>query len=208
MKEILCFGDSNTYGLVPKKNKRFSYNQRWTGILSELLGENFHITEEGLCGRTTVFDDFLRHGRRGTSSLPIILESHSDTNLVVLMLGTNDLKTCFRTNEKIIALGIEKLINQIQSFNKDIQILLVSPIFLGEQVWKNEFDPEFDRHSIEISKKLKSEYQIIAKKYNLDFLAASDFVSPSKIDQEHLDEENHKIFAKVVYKKIKEMNVA
>ena len=35
MKEILCFGDSNTYGLVPKENRRFSYEERWTGILSE-----------------------------------------------------------------------------------------------------------------------------------------------------------------------------
>lgn len=205
MKEILCFGDSNTYGLVPKGNRRYSYEQRWTGILSELLGKGFHVTEEGLCGRTTIFEDFLRDGRRGTESLPVILESHSDTNLVVLMLGTNDMKFGFKSNEKIIALGIEKLINQIISFNKDIKILLVSPILLGEKVWQKDFDPEFDRNSVEISKKLKDEYKAVAKEYNIDFLAASDYVSPSETDQEHMDENGHKVFAEVVYKKIKEV---
>lgn len=205
MKEILCFGDSNTYGLVPKGNRRYSYEQRWTGILSELLGKGFHVTEEGLCGRTTIFEDFLRDGRRGTESLPVILESHSDTNLVVLMLGTNDMKFGFKSNEKIIALGIEKLINQIISFNKNIKILLVSPILLGEKVWQKDFDPEFDRNSVEVSKKLKDEYKAVAKEYNIDFLAASDYVSPSETDQEHMDENGHKVFAEVVYKKIKEV---
>lgn len=208
MKEILCFGDSNTYGLVPGEKRRFSYEERWTGILSEKFKNRFHITEEGLCGRTTVFDDFFREGRKGTQSLPVILESHSDTNLVVLMLGTNDMKTCFKTNEKIISLGIEKLIGQIKDFNPEIKILLVSPILLGEKVWQEKFDPEFDQNSVEVSKLLKAEYEKISKTWNTEFLSACDYAVPSEKDQEHMDKENHRLFAEALAQKIEEIYAA
>lgn len=205
MIEILCFGDSNTYGLVPGEKRRYSYEERWTGLLSEKLGSQFHVTEEGLCGRTTVFEDFFREGRKGTNTLPLILESHSDTNLVVLMLGTNDLKTCFKTNEKIISLGIEKLIEQIRSFNPEIKILLVSPILLGEKVWQENFDPEFDKYSVEVSKLLKGEYEKISRNLNTEFLAASDYAAPSEVDQEHMNVENHRLFAAAVAEKIQKI---
>jgi len=204
MKEILCFGDSNTYGLVPGEKKRFSYEERWTGLLAESLGKKFHVTEEGLCGRTTVFEDAYRDGRKGSKSLPLILESHSDTDIVVLMLGTNDLKTGFQTNERTIALGIEKLLEQIRKFNKEIKVLLVSPIHLGERVWEKEFDPEFDRNGVEVSKRLKNEYKRIAEKHNVEFLAASDFAQPSEKDQEHLDAEGHRKIARALHEKILE----
>lgn len=205
MKEILCFGDSNTYGLVPGEARRFSYEERWTGILAEKLGKGFHITEEGLCGRTTVFEDAFREGRRGSRSLPVILESHSDTEFVVLMLGTNDLKTCFKTNEKIIALGVEQLVEQIKSFNPKIKILIVSPIHLGEKVWQEGYDTEFDIESVETSKKLKDEYKKISRKHKTEFLSASDFAKPSITDQEHLDKKNHLLLAEALYKKIEKI---
>ena len=94
MKQILCFGDSNTYGYIPENGKRYAYADRWTGILSERLkDEDCRVIEEGLCGRTTVFEDELRIGRRGADLLPVLLESHSPLHRVILMLGTNDCKT-------------------------------------------------------------------------------------------------------------------
>ena len=75
MREILCFGDSNTYGLIPKTGGRYDRNTRWTGILERRLYEkDYRIVEEGLCGRTTVFEDELREGRRGASLLPTLFE--------------------------------------------------------------------------------------------------------------------------------------
>ena len=62
---ILCFGDSNTWGYKPDKTGRFDENTRWTALLQKKLGPAYHIIEEGLCGRTTVFHDELREGRRG-----------------------------------------------------------------------------------------------------------------------------------------------
>ncbi len=137
--------------------------------------------------------------------MPVTLESHSDTNLVILMLGTNDMKTCFKTNEKIISLGIEKLIQQIKAFNPDIRILLVSPILLGDRVWEEHYDPEFDRTSVEVSKRLKTAYQQVSEHWHTDFLSASDYAVPSAVDQEHMDKENHRYLAEALARKIQTM---
>ena len=66
MKQILCFGDSNTYGYKPDKSGRFSCGVRWTSILAEKFGRDVNVIEEGLCGRTTIFDDVFRAGRNGS----------------------------------------------------------------------------------------------------------------------------------------------
>ena len=68
MKEILCFGDSNTYGLIPGTKNRYGRDTRWTGLIEQqLYGKGCRIIEEGLCGRTTVFEDELREGRKGAA---------------------------------------------------------------------------------------------------------------------------------------------
>lgn len=93
MKEILCFGDSNTYGLIPGTKNRYGRDTRWTGLIEQqLYGKGCRIIEEGLCGRTTVFEDELREGRKGAAFLPTLLESHAPVDRVVLMLGTNDMQ--------------------------------------------------------------------------------------------------------------------
>ena len=100
---------------------------------------------------------------------------------------------------------MKKLIEQIRSFNPEIKILLVSPILLGENVWKENFDPEFDKNSVEVSKLLKGEYEKVSQNLNTEFLAASDYAAPSEIDQEHMNVENHKLFAAAVAEKIQKI---
>ena len=203
MKQILCFGDSNTWGLDGETGKRFPWEERWTGILQEKLADrDIRIVEEGLCGRTTIFEDPLRLGRRGTELLPTLLETHTP-DAVVLMLGTNDCKTVYGASAEVIGRGIEKLIKQIKAVAADTKILLISPIWLGEGVWEEGFDPEFDEKSVETSKKLKAVYQRIAGEYGCDFLAASDYVGPSEADREHLSKKSHKILADAIYKELK-----
>lgn len=199
MKEILCFGDSNTYGLIPKEGGRYDRNTRWTGILEKRLYEkDYRIIEEGLCGRTTIFEDELREGRRGVELLPTILESHAPLDRIILMLGTNDCKTCYNASPELIGLGIEKLLQQIKNADEKIKVLLISPIALGEDVWKPEFDPEFNENSVRVSKKLKAVYQKIAEKYGCDFLAASDVAEPGSADREHLTPEGHRKLAEAI----------
>ena len=135
MKQILCFGDSNTYGLIPATKDRYDWNTRWTGILSKKIEKNgYRVVEEGLCGRTTIFEDATRKGRKGADLLPIILETHKPIDTVVLMLGTNDCKTAYGATAEKIGSGIELLIKQIKDSDPDINIILVSPIELGEGV--------------------------------------------------------------------------
>ena len=141
MKQILCFGDSNTYGLIPgTTNQRYGWGTRWTSILDDKVRtKGYRVIEEGLCGRTTVFDDPFRTERRGTEMLPAILESHRPVDTIVLMLGTNDCKSVYSATPEVIGQGIEQLLDQINTVNPDAKILLVSPIYLGERIWEEDF---------------------------------------------------------------------
>lgn len=203
MKQILCFGDSNTYGLIPGTKERYPWEVRWTGILAQGVKEKgFQVVEEGLCGRTTVFEDELRENRKGAAVLPMILESHQPLEKVILMLGTNDCKTIYQTSAEVIGKGVEKLVHQIQASDKNIEILLVSPILLGEGVGEEGYDLEFNQESVKISKELKAVYEQVAKRNGCAFLAASDYAKASGKDREHLDEAGHRQLAEAVLQKI------
>ena len=110
----------------------------------------------------------------------------------------DSIKTYNHASADRIGKGIEKLIQQIRKVDPAIDILLVSPIELGEDVWKPGFDLEFDQHSVKVSKQLKQTYLKIAWKYGCDFLAASDVAKPSKADMEHMNEKGHKNLAKAI----------
>lgn len=103
MEQILCFGDSNTWGYDGESRKRLPWGVRWTSLLQEKLNkEEYRVIEEGLCGRTTVFEDPLRDGRKGTALLPTLLETHAQVDVITLMLGTNDCKTVFGASADVI----------------------------------------------------------------------------------------------------------
>ena len=121
------------------------------------------------------------------------------------MLGTNDCKTVYGATAGIIGKGVETLLEQVKKHSPDSDILLISPIYLGENVYKEGFDVEFSKESIQLSKNLEAVYEKIALKNNIHFLRAQDFVSCSETDQEHLDAQAHKIFADAVYKKTDEI---
>lgn len=202
MKEILCFGDSNTYGLIPGSKGRYSSEERWTGILAEKVREyGYRIAEEGLCGRTTVFDDPFRQGRRGTELLPIIMETHTPIDIAVVMLGTNDCKSYIDASAEVIGLGAKKVIQQIKKFDSNIKILLISPIHLGEDVYDG-YDLEFNPKSVSVSKKLGDVYEKIAEEENISFLRAADYAEASWVDREHLDESGHEKLAKAIFDRL------
>ena len=210
MKEILCFGDSNTWGMVPGTDQRYPWGVRWTSILQEKLqNDGIRILEDGLVGRTTVYDDSYRHrpGRNGLEALPTILEAHRPLDGAIIMLGTNDCKACYGANGCQIAQGLEACLDLMLAEIAADKILVVAPIFLGEEVWKPEYDPEFDKKSVAVSKCLYQEYKFIAKKKNVQIIAGSDFAEPSKIDNEHLNEEGHRALADGIYEALKTNNI-
>lgn len=206
MKQILCFGDSNTFGYIPKTHGRYPWGVRWTSILNEKLGlEKYRVIENGLVGRTTVFDDPLRDGRCGVKALPNILETNSPVDLVIIMLGTNDCKTVYGASAEVIGKGISRLINQVRTYSKTSKILVISPIHFGKCVWHSEYDPEFSAESIIVSEKLSSVYQKVCANENVYFLDASLYAEPSEEDQEHLNDEGHKLLAQAVLNKVYEI---
>ena len=103
MKSILCYGDSNTWGYDPQTRSRFPHDVRWTGVLASSLGTGYRVVEEGLNGRTTRWDDPIEAGRNGLTFLQPCLESHLPLDLVIVMLGTNDLKQRFGLSASDIA---------------------------------------------------------------------------------------------------------
>ena len=138
MINILCFGDSNTFGTNPKGG-RHSWNTRWPGRLQVLLGPEYYVIEEGMGGRTTVWDDPLEPGRCGIQALPMALQSHKPLDLVILFLGTNDCKAHFHASPRVITKGMENLCHTVQGFDygegyKKPKILVISPIHIGNDM--------------------------------------------------------------------------
>lgn len=231
MKQILCFGDSNTWGYDGESRKRLPWGKRWTSLLQEKFdvetakaqagnntisqkesgsaehkpGESVRIIEEGLCGRTTIFEDPLRDGRRGTALLPTLLETHDGVDVIVLMLGTNDCKSVFGASAEVIGKGIARLLDQIAAYAPEAKVLLVSPIYLGEKVWQEGFDQEFSQDSVQVSKDLEKVYQRIADEKHVEFMRAASYVSCCEADQEHMNASGHQVFAEAVYEKLENL---
>ncbi|MCL1830352.1 MAG: SGNH/GDSL hydrolase family protein [Oscillospiraceae bacterium] len=206
MKNILCFGDSNTYGVDIIKGGRLARTLRYTGILQKMLGDDYHIIEEGYNGRTTVFDDPVGEFRNGYAIIDMILQTHIPLDLVIIMLGTNDTKTHFAASAATIAKGLRNIVRKILRFDYSPsampEILIVSPIHIGYEIEKSPFS-DFDVTSYEKSLQLASEYQKVAAEYHCHFFDASTVAEASPLDQIHLDEDGHESLAMALVKRIR-----
>lgn len=132
MAVILCYGDSNTHGTMPLeqlgKFARHAPGDRWPDVMAKALGPDHTVLSEGLPGRTTVHDDPVEGGmRNGLTVLPAILQSHTPIDLMILMLGTNDLKHRFSVTAFEIARSLERLVQVTRTEDVVRDILLVSP---------------------------------------------------------------------------------
>lgn len=199
MKNILCYGDSNTYGCNPDTYQRYPLMVRWPGRLQALLGGEYHIIEEGLGGRTTSFDDPFYNGRNGRKSLPITLHAHQPLDLVIIMLGTNDLKCLFSANAKTIALGAGKCVEEVNNYvwtdgYKRPKVLLISPITLGERVEEIDKCTTFTKESYYKSLEFSKYYEREAKRTGAYFLDAAN-VCKAGSDDIHMDEKAHRALA-------------
>ena len=120
-RRVLCFGDSNTYGYDPARDGRYGDDERYPMVLQDLLGDGWSVVEEGLPGRTAVFDDPITEGMNGLRVITPILMSHAPLDTVTIMLGTNDSKERFGCNSYLISQGIVRLVKKaLQPMLKDI----------------------------------------------------------------------------------------
>ena len=203
MKQILAFGDSNTWGLIPGSGERYPEHIRWTGILRKAAASyGYRVLEDGVCGRTTVFQDPSRSGRRGLDAIDRYREADS-LSAVILMLGTNDCKTVFRASPEQIGCGLEQCLIRFEQLIPPEKILVVSPLLLGKDVWKPEKDPAFDKQSVRTCAALKDIYRKIAERRGCAFLAASDHAEACHADEEHLNAEGHEHLAAAILSGLK-----
>src|SRR5437870_2517157 len=107
---VLCYGDSNTHGSKPDKSGRYAINERWTGILQQLLGNDYYVIEEGLGGRTTDLEHFSpnKPNRNGLEYFKPCIDSHMPLDVVIIMLGTNDLKTIYNRTAQDVANALKQ----------------------------------------------------------------------------------------------------
>ena len=209
MKNVLCFGDSNTWGYSPQDGNRHPPEIRWTGVLQKLLGANYRVIEEGLNGRTTFINEEgeeARPLRSGSDVLQIILESHRPLNLVTIMLGTNDLKLEFNLSVEEIAQGARKLcetvLNSEYLVDNPPQILLISPTHIGSSIMPDQ--EEFFKQAREKSYLFAEHYQKVATELEIHFLDAAKIVEPSEGEGVHWDADQHIKFGKILSDIIKE----
>jgi len=135
MRSVLCFGDSNTHGQIPGGTPldRFPWPKRWPGVLQAALGDEWRVIEEGLSGRTTIRDDPVEgEFKNGRRYLTPCMQSHTPLDLIIIMLGTNDLKRRFHQPPSEVAMGIGCLVYDIKELSpgplgKVPEIMIVSP---------------------------------------------------------------------------------
>lgn len=204
MKTILCYGDSNTYGYDPENRGRYGSDERWPGVLRELLGPGCEVIEEGCNGRTTVYTDPYEPWLNGLDYLRPCLKTHKPVDLMILMLGTNDLKSYFEASAEDIAAGCGTLIRAAQEFCMQVQgsepeIILVSPPPVGEDIRKCPFYPDFDETSVKRSKEFAKKYELISKDRNCLFFDAAPVAQVSDLDLIHLSRQGHRSLGKALY---------
>jgi lysophospholipase L1-like esterase len=212
MKRILCFGDSNTFGYDAVTGSRFGEDIRWTGRLQTELGEEYRVIEEGLGGRTTVFDDPLEGGcHNGLIQLRVCLDSHAPLDIVVIMLGTNDLKKRFGLSAYDVSLGVQRLVEMIKSRPGPLnyprpKILVISPVPLGVELASSPIAGMFAGDSaIQASRELSSFLHAVAIACGCGFLDAAGCGKPCSSDAVHLDPVTHAAIALAVASKIRRL---
>ena len=212
MKTIVFFGDSNTWGYDSTTGKRFPHEVRFTGLLEQKL-KKCRIIEEGMRGRTQAFDDSLMEGRNGRKELPMILCTHDPVDILVIMLGTNDVKSTFHNSAYEIGRALERNIQIAQAplmwdGERTPKILVVCPPGVTEDFKGSEMEGHFDQRSVEVSKELDKEFRNMAGKYGCAYLNAMEYTGPGKEDGVHLDAKGHQKLADALEQKINEMIIS
>lgn len=204
--KILCYGDSNTFGYIPGRGGRYDRHTRWPGVLQDLLGSSCKVIEEGLCGRTTVFEDRTEPGRCGLDRIADAVAEHGPLDLLILMLGSNDCKVQFQASAEQIAEGLEQIAGKARACaGGELLILLMAPAAMTDQVMRSGFGPEFDRRSVDVSKELSKAYEKLAGQRGYCFLDGTAVTKVSSVDGLHLDRDGHRRLGEAVCGLVKGM---
>jgi lysophospholipase L1-like esterase len=197
---VLCYGDSNTWGHDPSTGERLARDRRWPGVLRRSLGLGYEVIEEGLPGRTTVFSDPLEPYKSGKDYLIPCLGSHSPVDLVILLLGTNDMQTRYNVSAMEISLGLGVLVDMIQSSAAgpvgtapDVLVVAPPPIQKVPEEWAESFIGAEQK-----SRRLAGYYQRVTDEYQCEFFDSSTIIASSETDGIHWDASEHEKLGKAL----------
>ena len=203
-KHILCFGDSNTFGYCTDPSDsadggyRFSEEERWTCLLQKALGDSVLVTEDGLPGRTTVFEDPVNEGMSGLSAIYGLLKSHEAIDLLVIMLGTNDTKQRLSANTAAIARGMYRLVRKAMDTDcwgsHSPNVLIVSPAPMEKAVETGIFAEEMGPGAAEKCEKMGAYFSQVASALGVHFLDAAG-CELNSLDHMHLTRKGHRQLA-------------
>lgn len=200
LKNILCFGDSNTYGYIAGSGERYPQGVRWTSVLADLLSERYKIFEAG-CNNRACFVDH-QDGEKFIGKKFITKYAQYDFDIIISAIGTNDLQKVYKPTQIELEQGFEEYINVIRE-NFNSKIIVLAPTVIKENVLNTWFADLFDEQSVKTSKSLAEIWQRVAYKSGCYYIDLSPKISPSEIDGLHFDEISHKVIgeelAKFIY---------
>jgi lysophospholipase L1-like esterase len=203
---VLCYGDSNTWGYVAASGVRLGRWDRWPGVLQLELGDDFHVIEEGLSGRTTMYEVPGEPGRNGLAHLPIALETHAPLHAVILALGVNDLFLP-GIDARWAARGVEALIGAVSSSGAgpkgDTPVLLVvTPPPIGPMPDEWEADSPTAR---EESRRLSAEFGRVCTPLGVPMLELERVCEVSPEDGLHFEADAHGAIGRAVAERVREL---
>lgn len=196
MDQILVYGDSLTWGIIPNTRQRLPFAERWPGVVeTELLraGHSVRIIEDCLNGRRTVWEDPFKSGRNGLLGIGQRIEVNSPLAMVILMLGTNDFQSMHQHNAWHSAQGIAALVRAIRQAPIEPgmptpEILVVAPPPV--QTPKGSIASKF-AGAEERCVGLAEAYRQVAAELQSRFLDAGAVTTTSPVDGVHLDADQH-----------------
>lgn len=201
---ILCFGDSNTHGTMPMPSLDFEgrhpHEARWPSVMARALGRE--VINEGHPGRTTVHDDPMSGPHRnGLTILPALLESHKPLSLVIVKLGTNDLKNCFHVSPADIAFCLERLTQVIRLQAPGAPVLVVAP----PPILETGCLAEMFAGGAEKSQRLAPAIQAMCARTGTAFLDAGAHIQVSPVDGIHYEAEAQVTLGLAMAAKVRDM---
>lgn len=202
---VLCYGDSLTHGSKPDRSGRYAANERWTGLLQNQLGSGYYVIEEGLGGRTTDLEHYNpnKPSRNGLVYFKACVDSHMPLDVIIILLGTNDLKTVYNRSAEDVAQALKQYPEYVDKYCaernvKKPKIILVSPPYMDETAPKFvESMPSpgiYDEVSAQKSKQFAEPIKRVADETDCAFFDAAP-VTKAGDDGCHLDLESQQKLA-------------
>lgn len=216
MKNILIYGDSNTWGYdytryIPEADvcQRMTETERWPGIVRSILGQDYFIIENAMNGRTVVWDDPYFPDRNGLKGLRTALDTNAPLDLVVLHLGCNELKNFFNLNAGMIAYGMEKLVRECNIPYYDYpapKVLLIAPAPTHPDIGRLRSAARFGFEAYKKSLELGSCYRQVAERCKCGFIDCGELdfeINP--VDGLHYSKADHAKLGTAAAAKIRQM---